>query len=169
MHGKDTRNGNAALFAAAELKGGLIKIARIQSHILHGMAHPLLQLLAAEPHVLRTKSDIGADSLLKELILGVLKHQSHAEAHIADLFGIFPNVLPCEINMTLGGLQQPVEVLYQSGFAAARVTDHTEKLARQDIKADIPHRILLKGCTGTIHMAEVFHAHDRFQCKRSLL
>ena len=94
-----------------------------------------VDLVVVQAHVFRAEGDVLIHRLLKELILRVLEHQPHLEAHVADL-----RVGSAQMSRALEtgscpavGLQQAVEVLDQRGLAGARVADDAEKLPRRAI------------------------------------
>ena len=68
--------------------------------------------------LLRAEGDVLIDRLLKELILRILEHQPHLEAHGARIFfGSAQMSRPSSRMRPAVGLQQAVEVLDKRGFA----------------------------------------------------
>ena len=83
----------------------------------------MVQLLAGFSLIGRAEGDILVNCLLKELIFRVLENQSHAEANVPNLFRLCPDIFPMEQYLPLCRLKQTVQMLNQSGFSGAGMSD----------------------------------------------
>ena len=117
LHRNHARDGHAALLSAGELKGRLGEHVLAQADQLRRLAHAAVDLVFRKAHVARAEGDVLIDRLLEELILRILEHQPHLEAHAADLLRLGPDVAPLEQDAPLRRAQQAVEVLDKRGFA----------------------------------------------------
>ena len=128
-------------------KGDFSQQALVQSREAGGLTHAAVQLRRRSgPCCVGPKAMSLVDGLLKELVLRILEHQPHAEAHAADLLRVGPDVLAVEQHAAARRLEQAVEVLDQRRFAAARVPDEAEKLAVVNVERQIvPPRCGWKG------------------------
>ena len=86
-HGDDTGDGNTPFLTAGQLQRRFLKQFLFHSNERSCLPDPLIDLLFGEFHVGRSEGNILVNSLLKELILGILEYQPHAEPHIVgELF-----------------------------------------------------------------------------------
>ena len=119
-------------------------------------------------HVARAICNVFVNGFFKQLILRVLEHQSHPEAHLPYFLGLCPNILSFQINMALRRLQQPVQVLDQGGLAGAGMADNPQKLPGHHFQIHMLHRIALERRSGTVGMGQIFNFQYRFQFLSSL-
>ena len=116
-HCDDSRYGYAPLLPAGELQRGLLEEVLGEPDEARRLADPLVHLALGELHVLGAEGDIPVYRLLKELVLRVLEHEAHLEAHVPR------GLLRCEDihvlaeNAAGGGLQQSVQVLDEGALA----------------------------------------------------
>ena len=154
LHGNNAGDGDPALLSAGQLKGGFFQHVLPQPNKLGGLAHPAVDLPLVQPHVFGAKGDILIDGLLKELVLRVLKHQSHLEAGLAGALLALPDIPALEEDAAGGGLEQPVEVLDEGGFARAGVADDAQVLPAVGGKVHVHQGPVFKGGTGGIDVAQ---------------
>ena len=93
---------------------------------------------------------------LKKLVLRVLEHHAHLEPHLADLFGLGPDVFAVEQHLAGGGPDEAVEHLDEGGLPAARVADDPQKLPLADGQGHVLHRGFLEGGAHPVLIAQVF-------------
>ena len=125
------RDGHAAFLPARKVEGGFF------FHLFVGKPHRFdrlphagggflfgeaLEVFQSERHVLRHR--VG-----KQLIFGILEHHSHLGAQFFEIALLIEQVeFPHgELFAALIRFDQPVEVLNEGGFSAARVPDDAEK------------------------------------------
>ena len=113
LHGNHARDSHAALLPARKGEGRLFQQVLRKARKARRVMHAAVDLFFGKAHVARSESDITVNGLFKKLVLRVLEHQPHAEAHTPDLFGIRPDILAAEINMPRRRLQKAVQVLDQ--------------------------------------------------------
>ena len=169
LHGDHARDGDAALLPAGEREGRLLQQALVQSREAGGVMHAAVQLRAGQAHVGGAEGDVAVDGLLKELVLRILEHQPHAEAHAADLLRVGPDVLAVEQHAAARRLEQAVEVLDQRRFAAARVPDEAEKLAAVNVERQVFHRAAAEGRALAVGVGQIFNTNDLVQLSCPLL
>ena len=86
------------------------------------------------------------------------------EAHLTDLLGVGPDILPVQVDVAVRRLQKAVEVLDEGGFAAAGMADDAQKLAWQNVQRHILDGAALEGRSGAIGMCQMIDTNDGFQC-----
>ena len=169
LHGNNAGDGDPALLSAGQLEGGFFQHVLPQPNKLGGLAHPAVDLPLVQPHVFGAEGDILIDGLLKELVLRVLKHQSHLEAGLAGALLALPDIPALEEDAAGGGLEQPVEVLDEGGFARAGVADDAQVLPAVGGKVHVHQGPVFKGGTGGIDVAQALRLNDRFQWLHSFI
>src|SRR5699024_10360702 len=97
-----------ALLTAGEFKGGALQQFIPQTHEMGGLPDPAVDLLLGQSHVPGTEGDVLVDGLLKELVLGILEHQTHLEAGLTGALLGLPDVLSLKEDLPAGGLEQTV-------------------------------------------------------------
>ena len=161
---------DAALLPAGEREGRLLQQALVQSceaRRHHARGGPVSA--PVRPMLVGPKAMSLVDGLLKELVLRILEHQPHAEAHAADLLRVGPDVLAVEQHAAARRLEQTVEVLDQRRFAAARVPDEAEKLAVVNVERQIFHRAAAEGRSLAVGVGQIFNTNDLVQLSCPLL
>ena len=164
LHGHDAGDGHAALLAAGQGEGGLLQHVGAETYGLHRLADTAVDLPVVKPHVFGAEGHVLIDRLLEKLILRILEHQPHMEAHLTDLLGVGPDILPVQVDVAVRRLQKAVEVLDEGGFAAAGMADDAQKLAWQNVQRHILDGAALKGRSGAIGMCQMIDTNDGFQC-----
>ena len=120
--------------------------------------HAAVDLFFVKAHVGRAVGNILIDGFFKKLIFRILEHQSHLKTHLTDLLRLGPDVLPVQIDMAGGGLQQAVEMLDQRGLAGAGMSDDAHKFSGHHRQVHMLHRIALKRRTGAVGVGQIFHS-----------
>ena len=161
LHGDDPRNGHPALLAAGQVEGRLLQGVVGQAHKAGGLAHPAVHLGLVQPHVGGAEGNVPVHRLLKELVLRVLEHQAHLEAHLTGALLGAPNVLPFKEYLSRGGTEQPVEVLHQGGFARAGAANDRQIFPWGHGQVHVLQGHVLKGGALTIDMGELSEFNDR--------
>ena len=100
-------------------------------------AHPALQLALGHAHFSWAIGYILFHSLLKELILGILKHHSYCSAQLPAICFFREVVHSVHQHLARSPLEQPAYHLNQRAFAAARVPDDPHKFAIRNFKIHI--------------------------------
>ena len=139
-----------------------------QAHKACGLTDPAVDLLLAQLHVLRAEGNILIDRLLKELILRVLKHQTHMEFCLPDAGLALPDVTAVEQDLAGGGLKQSVQMLDQGGFAGAGMAHDADILTGIDGKINIRQSLMLKRCPLTVNAVQLPEFKYWFQSDSSL-
>ena len=153
--------------SAGQLEGGFFQHVLPQPNKLGGLAHPAVDLPLVQPHVFRAEGDILIDGLLKELVLRVLKYQSHLEAGLAGALLALPDVPAVETDHAGGGLQEPVEVLDQGGLAGSGVADDPQILSPVGGKIHVDKGPPFEGSARRVDVGELLGLNDSFQCLQS--
>ena len=120
-----------------------------KSYLPQRIICPKLYLLLVQPEVLRTEAYICKDIDLEELVLGVLKDQSHLAAQLLHIIALVVNIFAVEEDTSRGRLDQSVQMLHERGLPGARVSDDPDKLSVNDVegvtvrylKADVIQRL----------------------------
>ena len=90
-------------------------------------------------------------------MLGVLEYHAYLVPGGFDLFAFAGKGLAVHNNLSGGRLEQAVQMLNESGFAAAGVTGDSGEGAFLDGEAHIVQCLALKGCAGHICVAYIFY------------
>ena len=80
-----------------------------------------------------------------------------------------PDIPALEEDAAGGGLEQPVEVLDEGGFARAGVADDAQVLPAVGGKVHVHQGPVFKGGTGGIDVAQALRLNDRFQWLHSFI
>ena len=102
-----------------------------------GFRRPLFCLFLGKALVFRAKTNIADDIHLKQLMLGVLEHQSHLCPQFPHVIVFFINIFPVKTDHAAGSTQKPVQMLGQRGFSGAGMADEADKLPVGDFQVDI--------------------------------
>ena len=144
LHCDNTGYRRAALLSPGEVKRAAREDIVVDADKPRGIAYSAVYLRLIEPHILRTEGDITIYRLLKELILGVLKYESDAKAHVSYLFRILPDVASSEQHLTLSRAEQPAGELNYGRLSRAGVTDKSGYHALLKRYGEFFQRALLK-------------------------
>ena len=129
LHGNHARDGHPALLPAGELEGGLLQQIVAAGPRSSAASRTRRSISSSvRPMFVGAEGDVLVDRLLKELILRILEHQPHLEAHVRVIFLVSAQMsFPSQQHLAGGGLQQAVEVLDQGGLAGAGVADDAQE------------------------------------------
>ena len=125
---------------------------RIQPQHFHGMVHARINFSFGQFLILRAEGDILFHGFLKQLVFGILKHKSHAAAHLGEIRFLIARIRAVYKYAAGRGMLQRVEVGNQRGFPAARMPDDADKFARFDVQIHPVQRARFKGRSGHIDM-----------------
>ena len=144
LHRYYPRYRRAALLSAGKVERAAGENIVAEPDKAGGIAYPAVYLRLVESHILRTEGDIAVDRLLKQLIFGILKYESDAEAHIPYLFRLLPYVASAEQHLSFGRSEQPACELNYGRLSRAGVTDKSGYHALLKRYGEIFQRALFK-------------------------
>ena len=126
-HGNYACNGNALLLAAGKVVGCALAVLIDAGH-LHGVVHAAAHLFRRHTEVFQCKGNVFLHHGGNDLVVRVLEHHTHGLADIIDLV-IVCGVHALHVDLAALRQQDGVEVLCQSGLAAAVGTQHGHEFA----------------------------------------
>ena len=160
VHRHHAGDGHPAFLAAGQLKGAFFQQFIAQPHELRGLLDAAGHLRIVQPHVFGAVGDVPCAGLLKQLVFGVLHHQSHQKAEVPQIFPLRPHIAAIHIDGAGGGLVQPVEMADEGGFSAAGGTHHPHEIPLLDGEGHI-----IKSGGGVrhprvVHVAQMFDLYN---------
>ena len=137
FHGKHTGDRNSPLLSSGEFKGRLLIELLGKAHTLKCFFCPGFDLLLGQSQILRTETHVGKNIDLKQLMLGVLKDQSHLAAQHFFVKTLLIHILTVKADRTGSTFDQTVQVLYQCRLAGTGMSDNSDKLSVGYLQTDI--------------------------------
>ena len=133
------------------------------AHGPQGPRHALVDLLGGEPHVGGAEGHVLADGGHEELVVGILKHQSHRLPD--DGQRLAGDRYAAHVDATARGQQQPVGVEQQGRFSRAVHTYQSGLFAVPEGERHAPQGLVAVGI-GVAHVVEtqIVVAHDGKIC-----
>ena len=125
----------------------------------HGTLYPFFCFLFAAAQIFGAEGNILGHSFLKELVLRILENHAYGMALGHCFLRLGCQIHAVNGHLAGGRMDEAVQVLDEGGFAAACMTDNTDKLSRLDGEADIFQRHLFKRRALAVHAAYIFDTY----------
>ena len=122
LHSQHAGNGDPLLLAAGE-QMGRVAGELAHAHRRQGVVHPLPDLPAGNPQVLRGEGHVLLHHVGHDLVVRVLEHHAHRPADGQQQMFV-QGVHSLHIHMAPAGQQNTVERLGQGGLAGSVVAQH---------------------------------------------
>ena len=128
----------------------------IHAHKRKRFSHPFVNFFLRQFEVFRAESHVVVHRVGKQLIFRILEHHAHGAPQLFVINLFLRQVYAVDNQRAALQFYQPVEMLHESAFAAARVSDYGEKLAFFHRQADVDEGVFFKSRFGVVDKVQVF-------------